>query len=623
MTEAETAADQARAVPAHADPLLAVIADTTAGRTGHWLDQLAASDALPEHHRVALAADDARTCLDQLLRTVELAGHDPAQVLRDAVTSSSLDGAASVAQVLHFRIRTALECKLDPRVASFADLLPRELPEADRAGLERLAAAADARRARARHAAGRGAAGVGPGGAGPHTGPGGGSGRAGGVGAQGRVGRRHREWADHGDDAAPLGAAPPAGLAEKHAVFRAAHAALDLSTAGAEEEAMSEGRLRAVVAAWEREQRVAPRYVADQLEAAHDELRKARTDATVWAARADAETDPLEADQLRAAAMEAAERVEQLAPIVADLTFSDDARVAWRYETAVLRDKAERCRYAAGMRGIDLDDPGERVTAQEWFDAHAAPTLAEDADRVITEHDLDLHDVDGTDDDSTDEPLATELHPAAERDDGTEQDDDTGQPGSRRSDDPDTAAGEARRSAPPNDEEPAVTSHDEDREGKRPTRDRQDDRSADDPSTDDRSTDDRGVDVRGDADVVLEPAPPDIRETSVPDPTERSDPQQRRRVPLPDEATATLERARLVLAEIEQQRAAEAAEHARATEKPPDDELDRWVHHDDPWGHHEGRSRGGGAPFHRWTGHPRGCHAVRRASVKFVAFWTG
>ena len=47
------------------------------------------------------SAAEARTTLDPLLRSVELAGHDPEQALTDAVTSASLDGSTSVAQVLH------------------------------------------------------------------------------------------------------------------------------------------------------------------------------------------------------------------------------------------------------------------------------------------------------------------------------------------------------------------------------------------------------------------------------------------------------------------------------------------------------------------------------------------
>ena len=57
---------------------------------------------------------------------------------------------------------------------------------------------------------------------------------------------------------------------------------------------------------------------------------------------------------------------------------------------------------------------------------------------------------------------------------------------------------------------------------------------------------------------------PDLRDTLAPDPTERADPTQRRRVPPPDEVTATVDRAHLVLAEVADRRAAEqaAADHA-------------------------------------------------------------
>lgn len=91
LTEAERAAEEARSTVAHADPLMAVISDSLAGRTDRWLDQLAAGGDLPADHRVAFAADEARGSVDQLLRTAELAGHDPEQVLRRAVTAAMND----------------------------------------------------------------------------------------------------------------------------------------------------------------------------------------------------------------------------------------------------------------------------------------------------------------------------------------------------------------------------------------------------------------------------------------------------------------------------------------------------------------------------------------------------
>lgn len=504
LTEAEQHAARQRSTLTHVDRMTAVIDDTVTGRTSRWLDQLAADGSLPERHRIALAADDARTSLAQLLRSAELAGHDPTQVLRDAVTASSLDKSASVAQVLHFRTRTALDGKLDPQVATYADLLPREIGAQNRAGLEELAAAADARRAELGHQLADAPTQWAREALGPV--PGDDTGRAEWERKAGWA-ASYRELVEHTDDADPLGAAPPAGLAEKHAVFRTAHAALDLPTAGADEEAMTEGRLRVRVAAYGREEVWAPRYVADELEATHEALRRHQTDATVWAARADVAANPDVRDQLAAAAQQARDQAAQLARQVDELETADAARALWWAETAVTRDKAERARVALGIRGIDLDNPADRVTAQEWLDAHRAEQLAADADRAITDH--DLHPA----------PDADVHEPAAEQT-------------TRRENQPDQA------------------------ETDRPAR----------------------------GDVELSAV--DLRDTSTRDREERADPQQRHRVPRPDETAASADRAQLALAEIAARRAAEDAEQAQALEVESDDdtrrdELVRWADHDD------------------------------------------
>jgi len=527
LTEAEDSAQRAQATATHVDPLVEVIGDTLTGRTARWLDRLAADGALPERHRVALAADEARSSLDQLLRAAELAGHDPAQVLTDAVVDRSLDKSTSVAQVLHFRIRAALDGKLDPQVASYADLLPREIPEHARGGLEALAAAADARRvelgaqlADAPAQWAREALGLVP------------ADEAGRAEWERKAGwaASYRELVDHTDEADPLGAAPPAGLSEKHALFRAAHAALDLADAGAEEEGMTEGRLRVRVAAYGREETWAPRYVADELEATHEALRRHRTDATVWAARADTAPDPLEADQLHAAAQTARAEAGQLAQRVVELEAADDARAVWWMETAITRDNAERARVALGMRGIDIDNPAERVTAQEWLDVHEAEKPAADAHRAITEQDL---------------------------------------PGVV--DEPDRV-------------DPADSAHSDQHDAERDDAERNDAERNDAERNDGAGWDGRGPEHSGRDDVVSGPMA-DIREISERDAGERADPEQRRRVPLPDETAATVDRAQLALAEIGARRAAEADEAARAAEVGPDeddrrDELARWAEQD-------------------------------------------
>jgi hypothetical protein len=561
LTEAEHAADLSRSTMTQVDPMLAVIAEDLTGRTATLLDQLAADGTLPEQHRVALAADEARGTLDQLLRTAELAGHDPAQVLHDAVTATSLDGAASVAQVLHFRIRSALQGKLDAQVDSYTDLIPRSVCDdpdaANRAGLYALAEAADTRRDAlgAQLAAdppqwAREALGPVPDAAADPAGRAVWEQRAGWAGS-------YRELVDHTDDTDPLGAAPPAGLVEKHAVFRAAHHALDLPDAGADEEQMSEGQLRARVVAARREEVWAPRYVADELDATHEALRTARTDATVWEARAAAEPDPHEAAQLRAAARDAHDHAAQLAEQVQQLTAADDARSLWLIETAVTRDRGERARQALGLRGIDVDHPDDRVTAQEWLDLDRAAKLAADPDRPITEHDLPADDL-----------------PAAEHTDGEQTADDRTEDDRRptdRSDEADTPGDELPEVDPTQPEPPEV--------------------ALPDP-----------------AEAELpEVQVPDIRDTATPDAGERADPQQRRQVPLPDQTAVTVDRARLGIAEIEARRTAEAA--ALAADEPdleqaPDnqpadhddearrEELNRWADHDSTDGTDSGHDTG-------------------------------
>ena len=393
LAEAEAAADRARSTAAHIDPLLTVLDDTLAGRTGRWLDELAATGALPEQYRVDFAVDDARESVDQLLRSAELAGHDARQILTSAVTSTSLKGSTSVAQVLHFRIRSALDNKLTPNVTSYRDLLPADLPPRTRDALLTLADAADTRRA------GLGAtlAFAPPPWATDALGPVPDDGDERALWeAKAGWAASYRELVQHDDAEDALGVAPPRGLAEKHALFHTAHAALDLATAGAEEEAMSEGRLRARIAAWEREKEWAPDYVAERLEATQSALRAARENLTIWAARADVETDPLEADQFRGAAEQMRERVAEMEKQIEDLRFADDARAAWRFETAVTKDNAERARHAAAVRGIDLDNPAEQITAEEWLDEHRAAQLIEDEHREISEHDV-------TDDDAREE----------------------------------------------------------------------------------------------------------------------------------------------------------------------------------------------------------------------------
>jgi hypothetical protein len=193
-----------------------------------------------------------------------------------------------------------------------------------------------------------------------------------------------------------LGGAPAAGLVEKAAVFRAAHEALNLLDIGAEEANLTDGQLRARVHALTREETWAPRFVADELAATHQQAQKARTDAAVWAARAESPgTDPVDAARLRAAAAAAARQAEELAERATALEAADEARSEWFAHTAVTRDNAHRARTELTARGINPDDPDDRVTATEWLEVHHTEQATDDLHREIRdEHDLyapDLH----------------------------------------------------------------------------------------------------------------------------------------------------------------------------------------------------------------------------------------
>jgi hypothetical protein len=270
---------------------------------------------------------------------VEVAGHDPAAVLRDAVGARGFEGAKSAAQVLHGRITSTLAGEMTPNLATYGDLIPAGLPEATRERLTTLADAADDRR----RELGERIAADPPQWAREALGP---------VPddaveraeweSRASWAAAYRELAGRDDDADALGAAPPAGLAEAHAAWRAAHGALDLPDAGADEAEMSDGALRARERAFEREETWAPRYVADDLAAAERRAEQARVDAQVWVARAGAATDPTEAAQLRQAAEQARADAADAARQAADLDDADTARAEWWAHTAVTRDNAER-----------------------------------------------------------------------------------------------------------------------------------------------------------------------------------------------------------------------------------------------------------------------------------------
>ncbi|MGH3612052.1 MAG: hypothetical protein ACRDRK_05460 [Pseudonocardia sp.] len=220
-----------------------------------------------------------------------------------------------------------------------------------------------------------------------------------------------RELAGHTDENDPLGRAPARGLVEKAALFRKAHEELRLLDVGAEEADMSDGRLRARVRAMQLEDERAPADVADQLAVAHELADKARVDATVWAARADAAASP-DREQLQAAAEEASRTAVELTDRITGLEAADEARGEWYLDSVVTRDYAHRSASELRARSIDPYDTSDHVTGDEWLDAHRDAQADDDQHREIHPDDL----IDDHDDTHTDVPEPRDREPIREVD---------------------------------------------------------------------------------------------------------------------------------------------------------------------------------------------------------------
>lgn len=391
LAQLEQAEQAERELPAVLHPLMTTLADLAEARTSQLLDRLVVREVITEEDRAAFAADPATGSLTQLLRRAELAGHDPDQLLTTALGARDLAESRSVAQVTHRRITKAIGDLEAPAITSFQDLIPTDVPASHRPVLQRWADRADERRAElgaevaGMPEADRPAwlASLGPVPADP----------------LGRI-----EWETRAGWAAawremeaateplaetdPVGSAPGAGLVDRRAVWQTAHNALDLGDAATAEGRMTDGQLRARVRAYERERIWAPRYVGDELAGTHEALRRAEEDATIWRARAAAETDPAEQAQLLAAAQDADTTAAQARERLPELEAIDAVRADWYAHTATTRENATRAEAELEIRGVDrAAEP--QVTAQEWLDAHRADQADDETTREVHEADID------------------------------------------------------------------------------------------------------------------------------------------------------------------------------------------------------------------------------------------
>jgi len=139
LREAARSAAEAATVRTAAERFADVAEQAVAGRTAASLDRLVDEGLLTRRQREQLAADAGMSGLARALRQAEIAGHDPHQVLTDAVAQRHLEDARSLAGVLHHRVVRGVS--LEPQGDSYASWVPKVDNQRWRQHLEDLRAA--------------------------------------------------------------------------------------------------------------------------------------------------------------------------------------------------------------------------------------------------------------------------------------------------------------------------------------------------------------------------------------------------------------------------------------------------------------------------------------------------
>jgi hypothetical protein len=370
-------------------------------RLDQWLDDLAAVGTITGQERQRFAGDDATEQVARLLRVCEQAGHDPSEVLASAITERDLDGARSLAQVIHHRITERVGKRPVPLHEHIGEAIPQGLPAEWQHYLDELGDAADNRRRELAAECMENPPTWAVDALGPV--PDDIVGRADWEHRAGLV-AAYREAVGWDDQAQAIGPAPTVddgddgqtmspGIAstERRAAWHAAWSALGRPEATIEEQALSEGQLRVRVRAWQRELGWAQDHspnVDDQLRRAGTEAVKHRRDATLLAAKAETEPDQVQAARMRAEAEILSAKADLLDQVEQDLSTLAEQRAAWYLESAPTREAAERAEAELDRREIPIDAEPDRVTAQEWLRLHDEANRAEDPHRQVSEADV-------------------------------------------------------------------------------------------------------------------------------------------------------------------------------------------------------------------------------------------
>jgi hypothetical protein len=381
LAAAVESAQDAENVRTPAERLADAIELATSGRTARWLDELVDTGQLRADQRAQLAAEDGAASLSRLLRRAELAGHDPREVLTDAIDERPLEGARQLTNVIHHRI-TASDLPLDPIGETYTDWIPAVDDPEWRQYLSGLAETADTRR----HELGQQVATEQPQWAIEAFGPP----------PQERkelaewqanaaTVATHRELTAHEDPETAIGAAPKPGQVDEYTSWRAAWRALGRPEADRDELEMSDGQLRVRIRAYEREKTWAPPYVADELAGITQAAEQHRATAVLRRAEAVNSADPDQQARLDREATETAALAETLDRRAEQLTTADEARAEWYAHTAETRAAKDRAQAELSARHVDDEQADEPVTADEWLAAQRDESRAEDPHREITD----------------------------------------------------------------------------------------------------------------------------------------------------------------------------------------------------------------------------------------------
>lgn len=316
-----------------------------------YLQAAAERGVLGTEHLERALTEEALETLGRMLTRLDMAGYEPGPILDGAIASRELDSADEVTQVLYWRIADqgqergidvhALEPDAEHIQASWAERT-RDVgaPTVD-ASRHDIAAQMDARAGElAERAAER-----------PpqwlveHLGP---------VPAQEHM-SEHQQWLDRAgtvlayreqwsytSQSEPIGPAPSQANVEQRSTWLAAHQALGSPEGQRDLSGASLGELYSLRAAYERETRWAPAYVADELRAASRQTHQLEQQvAEVWG-QAGQESDPERRMALVAQAEARAELAADLDRHRRDLVRLDEARQGWYEATAEERSLAER-----------------------------------------------------------------------------------------------------------------------------------------------------------------------------------------------------------------------------------------------------------------------------------------